>query len=113
MKVAFNRRYASMLFAALLSVSLLMTSAHANEQLMENSGCISCHRINEKLIGPAYKEVAKKYRSSSREQVLAYLTIKVREGGEGVWGEIPMAPNPSSKVSDEDLRTVLEWILGL
>lgn len=101
------------LAGALLCGTMFFNAAKASEELMEKAGCIACHRIDEKLIGPAYREVAKKYRSSPREQTMIYLTDKVREGGEGVWGDIPMAPNPPSKISDEDLKKLLEWILSL
>jgi cytochrome c len=83
----------------------------ANEQLMEKSGCISCHRIDQKLIGPAYKDVAARYRD--HPEVIDTLMQKVREGGEGVWGDVPMAPNSVEKVSDENLRLILQWIMTL
>lgn len=86
-------------------------SAYANEELMRRSGCTGCHDINEKLIGPAYKDVAKKYRGDPG--ALAYLLHKVREGGEGVWGDMPMPPNETAKISDADLETLVQWILSL
>lgn len=84
---------------------------HASEQLMERSGCIGCHRVDQKLIGPAFTEVAARYRSES--EAVSYLILKIREGGEGVWGDIPMQPNSIEKISDADLKLVVEWILKL
>jgi cytochrome c len=90
----------------------VLTQARASEELMEKGGCIACHRIDEKLIGPPYKAVAAKYRSNKAE-ALAYLLTKVREGGEGVWGDVPMPANSIEKIDDADLKTLLEWILAL
>jgi cytochrome c len=103
----------TILTGVLLCNAAFFNVAMANEQLMEKAGCIACHHVDDKLIGPAFKSIAAKYRSVSEELTLNYLTNQVRDGSEGVWGDIPMAPNPPSKVSDEDLKTVLEWILGL
>ncbi|MDB6062196.1 MAG: cyt1 [Verrucomicrobiaceae bacterium] len=81
------------------------------EQLMEKAGCISCHRVDQKLIGPSFKSVGAKYKAD--KDAPAVLFDKVREGGEGVWGDIPMQPNGPSKVSDENLKLVIDWILKL
>lgn|GEM_PF-761846 len=97
--------------ALLITYGLAVTSTHASEQLMEKSGCLSCHRVDQKLIGPAYKDVAARYRN--HPEVVDTLMQKVREGGEGVWGDVPMAPNSVEKVSDENLRLIIEWILSL
>jgi cytochrome c len=90
----------------------VLTQVHASEELMEKGGCIACHRIDEKLIGPPYKTVAAKY-GSNKAEALAYLLTKVREGGEGVWGDVPMPANSTEKINDADLKTLLEWILAL
>jgi len=84
-------------------------SAQASEELMEKSGCVSCHRIDQKLIGPSFKDIAIKYKSD--RNALPYLLEKVRDGGEGVWGEMPMPPNSVEKISDADLKSVIEWTL--
>jgi cytochrome c len=97
----------------LIAVGLAaVAQVHASEELMEKGGCIACHRIDEKLIGPPYKAVAAKYRSNKAE-ALAYLLTKVRDGGEGVWGDMPMPANSTEKINDTDLKTLLEWILDL
>jgi cytochrome c len=100
--------------AALLVLALSLMNppqSRASEALMERSGCVSCHRVSEKLIGPAYIDVAAKYRGDT--QALVYLTSKVREGGEGVWGDMPMQPNSPEEISDADLKAVIVWILSL
>jgi cytochrome c len=97
----------------LIAIGLVaFTQARASEALMEKGGCVACHRIDEKLIGPPYKAVAAKYRSN-KSDALAYLLTKVREGGEGVWGDLPMPANGVEKIDDTDLKTLLEWILNL
>lgn len=98
------------LFVAVLYV-VIATPAFANEQLMEKSGCISCHRVDKKLIGPAFKAVAQRYKNNAEAPALLF--EKVREGGEGEWDDIPMVPNSVAKISDADLNTVIEWILSL
>jgi cytochrome c len=102
--------YSRPLLLVLLSIGVFHV-ASASEQLMEQSGCLSCHRVDQKLIGPAYKDVAARYRG--HPEVIDTLMQKVREGGEGVWGDIPMAPNSVEKVSDDNLKQIIEWILSL
>ena len=77
--------------------------------LIEASDCRTCHRDNEKLIGPAYKEVAKKYESNAEN--ISKLAGKVMAGGQGVWGEIPMAGHPN--LSKEDAEAMVEYILTI
>ncbi len=77
--------------------------------LIEASDCRTCHKDNEKLIGPAYKEVAKKYESNPEN--ISKLAGKVMAGGQGVWGEIPMAGHPN--LSKEDAEAMVEYILTI
>ena len=87
------------------------TSWAATPDEMENkAGCLACHSKDKKIVGPAYKDVAAKYKG---QDVTAKLMEKVRKGGSGVYGPIPMPPNPSSKISDADLKVVIESILKL
>jgi cytochrome c len=79
------------------------------EELMEKSGCISCHRIDEKLIGPSFKQIAARY--PHNEQTTDRLVNAVRGGSEGVWGDVPMPPNSEQKVSEDNLRRIVEWLL--
>jgi cytochrome c len=77
--------------------------------LIEASDCRTCHKDDQKLIGPAYKEVAKKYESNSTN--ISMLADKVMKGGQGVWGEIPMAAHPN--ISKEDAEAMVEYILTI
>jgi cytochrome c len=79
------------------------------EQMLTKYGCTACHAIDHKVVGPSLDDVAKKYHGQS--DALAHLTEKVRNGGSGVWGDIPMTPNP--QVPDADLQTLVKWVLTL
>jgi cytochrome c len=79
------------------------------DELMKASGCLACHAIDKKLVGPGYKEVAAKYKAD--KGAAASLAEKVKKGGSGVWGQVPMPPNPA--VKDEDIKTMVEYILSL
>jgi cytochrome c len=79
------------------------------QALMKKDGCAACHAIDKKLIGPAYQDVAAKY--AGDKTVVAKLIKKVKEGGSGVWGAIPMPPN--SATSDADIKELVTWILTL
>lgn len=95
-----------------ISVGLLFGSqAMANDglALAQKNACLACHQVDKKVVGPAYKDVAAKYKGDKTAE--AKLVKKVKEGGKGVWGEIPMPPNP--QVKDEDIKTIVHWILSL
>jgi cytochrome c len=79
------------------------------EALMTKSGCVACHAVDKKVIGPAYKDVAAKYKSD--KDAATKLAAKVKAGGQGVWGPIPMPPN--AQVADADIKTLVAWILTL
>ncbi len=97
----------SALISTLVAAGLMVSApAFANKELATKSGCMACHATDKKLVGPAYQEVAKKYKAGDE----AMLMDKVRKGGKGVWGQIPMPPNAA--VKDEDLKTLITWILG-
>src|SRR5712691_10248066 len=98
------------LTAAAIAIALASAPALANEDLAKKDGCTACHAIDKKLVGPAYKEVAAKYRGDKSAE--AKLIEKVKKGGTGVWGQIPMPPN-SPQVKDEDIKTIVHWILSL
>lgn len=76
--------------------------------LATSSACMACHQIDVKLVGPAYKEVAAKYKDDPAS--LDLLVAKVKAGGVGVWGQIPMPPN--AHVSDADIKTIVTWVLA-
>ncbi|AKQ45761.1 hypothetical protein TH63_09045 [Rufibacter radiotolerans] len=91
------------------------TNAKANEtfekgqKLIAASDCGTCHKIDKKLIGPAYIDVAKKY--PSKKENFDYLAHKIIKGGKGVWGQIPMAPHPG--ISEADAKEMAKYILSL
>jgi len=80
---------------------------HADEALAKAKNCMACHAIDKKLVGPAYKEVAAKYKGDAKAP--AMLAAKVKAGGKGVWGQIPMPPN---NVTPEEATKLVTWILA-
>jgi cytochrome c len=78
------------------------------KQLAQKFNCLACHAEDKKLVGPAYKEIAKKYKGDAGAE--AKLIAKVKSGGGGVWGSIPMPPN---NVPEPDIKTMVEWILAM
>jgi cytochrome c551/c552 len=79
------------------------------EAMMQKDGCAACHGVDKKIVGPAYIDVAAKYRGD--KDAPAKLAQKVKSGGSGVWGPIPMPPN--AQVSDADVKSLVGWILTL
>ena len=79
------------------------------KELLQKSGCTACHAIDKKVVGPAYQDVAAKYKGD--KDALAKLSDKVKKGGSGVWGPVPMPPN--AQVSDGDIKNLVGWILTL
>jgi cytochrome c len=77
--------------------------------LAQQSGCTACHSVDRKIVGPAFKDVAAKYRGDKNAE--AHLIKKVEQGGSGVWGQIPMPPN--TQVKPEDVKKLVEWVLSL
>ena len=94
------------LSAALLTLS---GAATADQALAQKNACMSCHGTDKKIVGPAFNDVAKKYAGDKTAE--ARLMAKVKTGGKGAWGEIPMPPNP--QVNDADLKKIIAWVLGL
>jgi cytochrome c len=78
--------------------------------LAQKSGCFTCHTIEKKLVGPAWNDVAAKYRG--QKDAAAKLEAKVAKGGSGVWGTIPMPPN-APRVNENDIKTLVNFILSL
>ena len=100
---------AVVLAAAAGLVAAGAVEADAGEDLLKKSGCTACHSNEKKVVGPAYKEVAAKYKGDAG--AAAKLAEKVKKGGQGVWGPVPMPPNPA--VSDADMKTMIAYILAL
>jgi cytochrome c len=78
-------------------------------ELIAASDCLTCHKVNEKSIGPAYVEVAKKY--TADEATIDTLASKILKGGSGVWGQVPMTPHP--QISADDAKIMVKYILTL
>ena len=85
-----------------------MSNADA-EAMMKKDGCSACHAVDKKIVGPAYNDVAAKYKGDAG--AAAKLVAKVKAGGSGVWGPVPMPPNP--QVPEADIKALVEWILTL
>jgi len=96
-------------FALAAAAALTVPAARADEALAKKHNCTACHQIDKKLVGPSYKEVANKYRG--QKDMAAKLADKVKKGGQGVWGPVPMPPNAA--VPDADIKTLVAWILAL
>jgi cytochrome c len=94
--------------AATLAAGAHAADGKAAEALAQASGCLACHTVDKKLVGPSYKEIADRYRKDKAAQ--ANLAQKVKAGGKGVWGDIPMPPN--AHVKDADIKTLVQWILS-
>ena len=91
-------------FALLGSAPLL-----ASEDLAKQKACLACHQIDKKLVGPAYKDISAKYKSDKEAE--NKLAAKIRAGGVGVWGQVPMPANPA--VSEAESKTLSKWILAM
>jgi len=81
----------------------------AGTALMQKDGCAACHAVDKKIVGPAYQDVAAKYKGD--KDAPAKLAQKIKAGGAGVWGQVPMPPNAA--VPDEDVKALVGWILSL
>jgi cytochrome c len=92
-----------------LAAAAIAAPANASEALAKKHNCLACHQTDKKVIGPSYKDVAKKYKGQKDAQ--AQLEQKVKKGGVGVWGQIPMPPNAA--VPDKDIHELVEWILKM
>ena len=82
--------------------------AMASPELARSRNCLACHAVDQKLVGPSYKDVAAKYANDKDAE--ARLARKIREGGSGVWGVVPMPANP--QVSADEARALAKWVLS-
>jgi cytochrome c len=92
-----------------LAASAYAADPKAAEALSKTSGCTSCHAIDKKLVGPAFKDIAAKFRNVKGAE--ADLIKRVKGGSKGVWGAVPMPPN--AHVKDDDIKTLVQWILSI
>jgi cytochrome c len=84
-------------------------AANADEALAKKHNCTACHQIDRKAVGPSYKEVAAKYKGQA--DAATKLAAKVKKGGQGVWGQIPMPANAA--VPDADIDKLVKWVLAM
>ena len=87
---------------------MIAGQASADEALAKAKNCMSCHAVDKKVVGPSYKDVAKKYAGNAG--AVAMLEGKVKKGGSGAWGTVPMPPNPA--LSDADIKKLVAWVLA-
>lgn len=87
--------------------TLAQSGKDPGRDLMYAHGCAGCHSVKERVVGPSFSEVAAKYAGAA--DAPARLAGKIRQGGQGVWGQVPMPPNPG--LSGTDLQTLVSWIL--
>lgn len=78
------------------------------EALAKAKGCYACHAVNAKQVGPAFKDVAKRF--AGRPDAVAHLSERIKKGGVGEWGNVPMPPQ---NVTDEEAKKLAEWVLSL
>lgn len=96
---------ALLIMAAVAAVS---APAMADEALAKSKNCMACHAVDKKLVGPSYKDVAKKYAGDAKAADM--LAAKIIKGGSGVWGAIPMPANP--QVNEADAKKLAAWVLS-
>jgi cytochrome c len=104
----------SLIVTLMSGVALFAASAAhaADEQALATAkGCMACHDIGAKKVGPAYKDVAKKY--AGEKDAETKLVQKVLNGGSGTWGAIPMPANKTMGVTEADAKKLVGWVLGL
>lgn len=100
-------------YLVILAASLVFAGnalAENGEALAKDHNCMTCHALDQKTFGPAFREVAAKYKNDKGAQ--AALEKKVRSGGAGVWGKIPM-PATAMSLSDADIKSIVQWVLTL
>jgi len=96
---------------ALVPAALVLAApltAHANLELAKKNACMACHAVDKKLVGPAYKDVAAKYKTD--KTAVDKLATKIIKGGSGVWGAVPMPAN--AQVNEADAKKLATWILA-
>lgn len=97
------------LLSSTLLLSAMAAPAWANLELADKSACLNCHSVEKKMVGPAFADIAAKYKD--RKDTATYLTEKIIKGSTGVWGAIPMPAN--AQIKPEDAKTLSTWIMAL
>ena len=93
---------------AVIVIAAMTLPAVGSDELAKKHACFACHTVDKKMVGPSYKDVAAKYRAD--KEAPAKLAAKVKNGSQGVWGNVPMPPN--SAVPDADANALVKWILS-
>jgi cytochrome c len=108
--IASNSVRCAIFFGGIAISVAALTPAHAQNvsDQLNKYGCVACHAVDTKLVGPSFKDVAAKYRGNSGAE--KQLVAKIKNGGSGVWGSVPMPPNPT--IPDGDLSAMVKWILS-
>jgi len=96
------------LAVAALGLAVASGPVFAQADLAKQKNCLACHAIDKKLVGPAYKDVAAKYKGD--KDAAAKLAKKIREGGVGAWGQVPMPANP--QVNEQEAMSLAKWVLS-
>jgi cytochrome c len=104
-----NRKFAVAAFVGACGMLTIGAPAFASQQLAKDKNCLACHAVDKKLVGPSYKDIAAKYKNDKNAQ--AMLVKKVRDGGVGVWGQIPMPANP--QVNEQEAQALVKWVLSM
>lgn len=99
----------SILLISVLAICLPAGTAFADDEFYKTKNCFACHRIDRNTLGPSFKSIEAKYAEDKGADVM--LAKKIREGGVGVWGQVPMPAQ--SQVSEDESLTLARWILGL
>ena len=97
-----------MIFALALTASAALP-ALADDALAQSKNCMACHNVDKKVVGPAYKDVAAKYKAD--KTAADKLATKIIKGGSGVWGPVPMPAN--SQVNEAEAKKLVAWVLSL
>jgi cytochrome c len=98
----------SLMVGVVLASAFASQAAMANADLAKAKNCMACHSVANKVVGPAFKDVAAKY--AGQKDAEAKLSQKIIKGGSGVWGAMPMPANP--QVSEAEAKTLVKWILA-
>lgn len=95
------------LYLLIAPLSLFSTPTLANEALAKSKACLACHQVDRKLVGPAFKDIALKYKGN--KNAVAQLAAKIQSGGKGVWGPLPM---PAQNVTEDEAKKLAAWVLS-
>jgi cytochrome c len=98
----------AVVIAAAAALALTTGAAFADEAMAKKNGCLGCHQVAKKVVGPSFSDIAKKYKGDAK--AAEHLEHVIVKGGKGVWGAVPMAPQPKAA---GDAKALAAWILSL